>query len=28
MSHLGYVEGRNLTVERYSGEGRIDHYLN
>ena len=26
MSHLGYVEGRNLTVERYSGEGRIDHY--
>jgi putative ABC transport system substrate-binding protein len=26
LSHLGYVEGRNLVVERYSGEGRIEHY--
>src|SRR5450755_2603085 len=26
MSHLGYVEGRNLVVERYSGEGRIERY--
>jgi len=24
--HLGYVEGQNLVVERYSGGGRIDHY--
>jgi putative tryptophan/tyrosine transport system substrate-binding protein len=23
---LGYVEGRNLLLERYSGEGRADHY--
>jgi putative ABC transport system substrate-binding protein len=23
---LGYVEGQNLLVERYSGEGRTDHY--
>jgi putative ABC transport system substrate-binding protein len=23
---LGYVEGKNLVVERYSGEGRADHY--
>ena len=26
LSHLGYVEGQNLVVERYSGEGRIEHY--
>ena len=23
---LGYVEGRNLLIERYSGEGRAAHY--
>jgi putative tryptophan/tyrosine transport system substrate-binding protein len=23
---LGYVEGRNLLIERYSGEGRAQHY--
>lgn len=27
LSRLGYVEGKNLGVERYSGEGRTDHYL-
>ena len=26
LSRLGYVEGQNLVVERYSGEGRIEHY--
>jgi putative ABC transport system substrate-binding protein len=26
MSRLGYVEGQNLAVERYSGEGRSDRY--
>jgi putative ABC transport system substrate-binding protein len=26
LRRLGYVEGRNLVVERYSGEGRIEHY--
>jgi putative ABC transport system substrate-binding protein len=26
LRRLGYVEGSNLIVERYSGEGRIDHY--
>ena len=26
LTRLGYVEGRNLLVERYSGEGRADHY--
>jgi putative tryptophan/tyrosine transport system substrate-binding protein len=26
LGALGYVEGRNLLVERYSGEGRLDHY--
>jgi putative tryptophan/tyrosine transport system substrate-binding protein len=26
LRRLGYVEGRNLVVERYSGEGRADHY--
>ena len=26
LSCLGYVEGQNLVVERYSGEGRTEHY--
>jgi putative ABC transport system substrate-binding protein len=26
LIRLGYVEGRNLLIERYSGEGRGDHY--
>lgn len=26
LSRLGYVEGQNLVVERYSGEGRIERY--
>jgi len=26
LSRLGYVEGQNLSVERYSGEGRTEHY--
>src|SRR5947209_199460 len=26
LGALGYVEGRNLLLERYSGEGRPDHY--
>src|SRR3954453_4482226 len=26
LSHLGYIEGQNLGVERYSGEGRTEHY--
>ena len=26
LSRLGYVEGRNLLIERYSGEGRAAHY--
>jgi len=26
VTRLGYAEGRNLVVERYSGEGRIEHY--
>lgn len=26
LRRLGYFEGRNLVVERYSGEGRTDHY--
>jgi putative tryptophan/tyrosine transport system substrate-binding protein len=26
LTHLGYVEGRNLLVERFSGEGRAAHY--
>jgi putative tryptophan/tyrosine transport system substrate-binding protein len=26
LRRLGYVEGRNLIVERYSGEGRSEHY--
>jgi putative ABC transport system substrate-binding protein len=26
LHQLGYVEGNNLVVERFSGEGRSDHY--
>ncbi|MBR0884597.1 hypothetical protein ABIF65_008928 [Bradyrhizobium japonicum] len=26
LGRLGYVEGQNLTVERYSGEGRTERY--
>jgi putative ABC transport system substrate-binding protein len=26
LTRLGYVEGRNLLIERYSGEGRADSY--
>ena len=26
LTRLGYVEGRNLVIERYSGEGRVDLY--
>jgi putative ABC transport system substrate-binding protein len=26
LTRLGYVEGRNLLIERYSGEGRALHY--
>jgi putative ABC transport system substrate-binding protein len=26
LSRLGYVERQNLSVERYSGEGRTEHY--
>jgi putative tryptophan/tyrosine transport system substrate-binding protein len=26
LTRLGYVEGRNLLIERYSGEGRAVHY--
>ena len=26
LTRLGYAEGRNLLIERYSGEGRADHY--
>ena len=26
LNRLGYVEGQNLVVERYSGEGRTDRY--
>jgi putative tryptophan/tyrosine transport system substrate-binding protein len=26
LSRLGYIEGRNLGVERYSGEGRTERY--
>jgi putative tryptophan/tyrosine transport system substrate-binding protein len=26
LGRLGYDEGRNLVVERYSGEGRTEHY--
>jgi putative ABC transport system substrate-binding protein len=26
LRRLGYIEGHNLIVERYSGEGKIAHY--
>jgi putative tryptophan/tyrosine transport system substrate-binding protein len=26
LTRLGYVEGRSLLIERYSGEGRAEHY--
>ena len=26
LRQLGYIEGNNLLVERFSGEGRVDHY--
>jgi len=26
LRQLGYIEGNNLVVERFSGEGRTDHY--
>src|SRR5260370_16802696 len=26
LKRLGYVEGENLIVERYSGEGRLERY--
>src|SRR6266849_8983095 len=26
LSRLGYVEGQNLAVERYSAEGRVERY--
>jgi putative ABC transport system substrate-binding protein len=26
LRRLGYVEGQNLIVEQYSGEGKIAHY--
>jgi putative ABC transport system substrate-binding protein len=26
LRELGYVDGQNLTVERYSGEGRTEHF--
>jgi putative tryptophan/tyrosine transport system substrate-binding protein len=26
LRQLGYIEGNNLVVERFSGEGRSDHY--
>jgi len=26
LRQLGYIEGKNLVVERFSGEGRVDHY--
>jgi putative tryptophan/tyrosine transport system substrate-binding protein len=26
LRRLGYVEGQNLLIERYSGEGRAEHY--
>ena len=26
LIRLGYIEGRNLLIERYSGEGRAAHY--
>jgi len=26
LRRLGYIEGQNLLIERYSGEGRAFHY--
>ena len=26
LRQLGYIEGNNLVVDRFSGEGRVDHY--
>jgi putative ABC transport system substrate-binding protein len=26
LTRLGYIEGRNLLIERYSGEGRVANY--
>jgi hypothetical protein len=26
LRQLGYIEGNNLVVERFSGEGRVDHH--
>src|SRR5215475_1522724 len=26
LRHAGFVEGQNLLIERYSGEGRAKHY--
>ena len=26
LNNLGYIEGQNLTVERYSGEGQVEHF--
>jgi putative tryptophan/tyrosine transport system substrate-binding protein len=26
LNRLGYVEGQNLIIERYSAEGQVDHY--
>jgi putative ABC transport system substrate-binding protein len=26
LRQLGYIEGNNLMLERFSGEGRVDHY--
>jgi putative ABC transport system substrate-binding protein len=26
LRRLGFIEGQNLVVERYSGEGRVEHY--
>ena len=28
LRHLGYIEGGNLVVTRYSGEGREEHFRN
>ena len=28
LRQLGYIEGKNLVVERFSGEGRVDITLN
>jgi hypothetical protein len=26
LHRLGYIEGQNILIERFSGEGRADHY--